>query len=171
MMRGDLAGDPTFGELLDRVRRTALEAYPHQGLPSERLVAELRPERHLAVAPLFQVMCALQNAPPGRANLPGLTLSPLAVEARTVQFELELNAFEDGERLIALFSYSADLFDGTTVRRLAGHLGNLLAAAVAEPERRLTELPLLSPAERQQLGAEWNDTARPAPIAPATPTA
>ncbi|HZF13496.1 MAG TPA: amino acid adenylation domain-containing protein, partial [Thermoanaerobaculia bacterium] len=163
MMRGDLAGDPTFGELLDRVRRTALEAYAHQDLPFERLVAELRPERHLAVAPLFQVMCALQNAPPGRADLPGLTLSPLVVEARTVQFELELNAFEDGERLIALFSYSADLFDGTTVRRLAGHLETLFVAAVAAPQRRIADLPLLAPAERQQLRAEWNDTARLAP--------
>jgi amino acid adenylation domain-containing protein len=162
LLRGDLSGDPTFDGLLGRVRQTALAAFAHQDLPFERLVAELQPERHLSVAPLFQVMFALQNAPVGRMELPGLALQPLPLAAKTAPFELELNVFEAGETLLAVLSYSTELFDATTARRFAGHLTALLAGAVADPGRRLADLPLLSPGERQQLAAEWNDTSREA---------
>ncbi|HZF13819.1 MAG TPA: amino acid adenylation domain-containing protein, partial [Thermoanaerobaculia bacterium] len=160
VLRADLTAVPSFRGLLGQVRETTLGAYAHQDLPFERLVAELKPERHLAVAPLVQVLCALQNAPVGRVDLPGVRLSSLAVETWTVQFDLEWNAFERDEGLDVLVSYSVERFDRTTVRRLAGHFATLLAAAVADPGRRLADLPLLAPGERQQLAVEWNDTAR-----------
>ncbi len=162
VLRADLSGDPSFGAHLARVRQTALDAYAHQDLPFERLVTELRPERQLGATPLFQVLCALQNAPVGRMELPGLAIAPLELAAATARFELELNAQEADGSLVAAIAYRAELFDAATVRRLAGHLAALLAAAVAGPERRLAELPLLSPAERHQLLAELNDTARAA---------
>jgi len=160
-MRGELAGDPSFGELLGRVRRGALAAFAHQDLPFERLVEELRPERHLALAPLFQVVCALQNAPVGRIDLPGLALAPLEVEATTAQFDLELNVWEDeGDTLLAVLAYSSELFDAPTACRLAGHFEVLLRAAMAEPQRPLSQLPLLAAAARHQLLVEWNDAPR-----------
>ncbi len=163
MMRGDLAGDPPFGAHLGRVRQTALDAFAHQDLPFERLVAELRPERHLAVTPLFQVLCALQNAPVGRIELPGLALSPLALAATAAQFDLELNAEEAEGSLRVQIAYSTDLFDGATVRRLLGHLETLLGGAIADPDRRLSALPVLAASERQQVFREWNDTAAAIP--------
>jgi pristinamycin I synthase-3/4 len=159
VLRGDLAGDPSFGELVARTRGTALGAYAHQDLPFERLVEELRPERHLARNPLFQVMLAVQNAPLGRIELPGLALSPLAFENPTAQLDLHLDAVEADGVWHADLAYAADLFDAATVRRWAAHLTALTAAAVASPASRLSELPLLSAAERHQVLREWNDTA------------
>ncbi len=162
VMRGDLSGDPAFGELLGRIRRTALEAYAHQDLPFERLVEELRPERHLALNPLFQVVCAMQNAPAGRMELPGLSFSRLDFEVATALFDLELNVWEqeDGS-LLAVFTHSADLFDPATVQRFAGCLEALLRDTVADPERRLSTLALLAEPERHQLLREWNDAGEP----------
>jgi amino acid adenylation domain-containing protein len=160
VMRGDLAGDPPFRELLARVRRTALEAYAHQDLPFERLVEELRPERHLSLNPLFQVMCAMQNAPVGAVDLPGLSLAPLEFEAASAQFDLELNVWEDEDGLSVVTAYSSELFDEPTVRRWIGSLEALLRAALADPDLRLSELPLLGQGERHQLVREWNDTRR-----------
>jgi amino acid adenylation domain-containing protein len=162
VLRADLAGDPTGGELLDRCRAAALGAYAHQDLPFERLVEELRPERDLARAPLFQVLLVLQNAPlpaPAELALPGLTLAPALVETAVARFDLTLtfSAEGDAERptLAADLVWNADLFDEVTALRLLGHLAATLAGIAADPERRLSELPLLSPAERQQLFEEW----------------
>src|SRR5262249_29702624 len=161
VLRGDLAGDPAFGELVGRTRSTALAAYAHQDLPFERLVEELRPERHLARNPLFQVMLAVQNAPLGRIELPGLALSTLEFENPTAQFDLHLDLVEIDGAWQAEMVYATDLFDAATIRRWAAHLTSLLAAAVAVPGRRLSDLPLLGAAERHQLLREWNDTAPP----------
>ncbi len=156
-MRGDLAGDPPFGELIARTRRTALAAYAHQDLPFERLVGELRPERHLSSTPLFQAVCAMQNAPVGRVELPGIALAPIAATARTVQFDLELHVWEaDGELLLVL-AYSAELFDAATVCRLAGQLETLLRGALDHEQLPLSALPLLGDGQRHQLLREWND--------------
>ena len=160
VMRGDLSGDPTFGELLTCVRRSTLEAYAHQDLPFEMLVEELRPERHLSVNPLFQVMFALQNAPVGTMELPGLALSPVEMQATTAPFDLELNVWERDGALLAVLPHSAELFDRTTVLRFAGHLESLLRAAMADPGRRISGVPLLPAAGRHQLLREWNDTRR-----------
>src|SRR6185295_2251726 len=164
VLRGDLSGDPTFNELLGRVRRTALEAYAHQDLPFERLVEELRPERHLSVNPLFQVVCAMQNAPVGAMDLPGLSFSALDFDIENALFDLELNVWEqEDDSLLAIFTHSADLFDPATVRRIAGYLEALLRDAVADPERPLSALALLARAERHQLLREWNDAGEPEP--------
>ncbi len=158
VLRGDLAGDPPFRDLLARVRQATLEDYAHQDLPFELLVEELRPQRHLSATPLFQVMCALQNAPMGSMDLPGLSLAPLEVEPSFTRFDLELNAWESGESLVLSLIYSAELFDRATVQRLAGSLEALLRGAAAGDGRRLSELPLLTEAARHQLAVEWNDT-------------
>jgi amino acid adenylation domain-containing protein/thioester reductase-like protein len=156
-MRGDLAGDPPFGELIARTRRTALAAYAHQDLPFERLVGELRPERHLSSTPLFQAVCAMQNAPVGRVELPGIALAPIAATARTVQFDLELHAWEADDELLLVLAYSAELFDAATACRLAGQLETLLRGALDHEELPLSALPLLGDGQRHQLLREWND--------------
>ncbi|HEX9942196.1 MAG TPA: amino acid adenylation domain-containing protein [Thermoanaerobaculia bacterium] len=163
-LRADLAGDPAFDDLLGRVRRTALDAYTHQDLPFERLVEELRPERHLSHNPLFQVMFALQNAPMGSLDLPGISLAPLEFEVPSAQFDLELSFTEAGEGLELAVIYGTDLFEPSTIRRLAGHLEGFLAGAAAAPGLRLSELPLLASAERHQLLRDWNDTGEPEPV-------
>jgi amino acid adenylation domain-containing protein len=162
VLRTGLAGDPSFAELLGRVRETALGAFAHQDLPFERLVAELRPERHLAHSPVFQVMFTLQNAPAPRLDLPGLDLSPVESPARAARFDwsLSLTAAEAG--IGGYLEYNTDLFDPATIRRALGHLATLLGGAAADPSRRLSELPLLPAAERRQILAEWNATAEPA---------
>ncbi len=131
VLRGDLAGDPSFRDLLARVRQATLDAYAHQDLPFELLVEELRPQRHLSASPLFQVMFALQNAPMGSMDLPGLSFAPLEVEPSFTRFDLELNAWESEGSLVLSFIYSAELFDRATVQRLAGSLEALLRSAAA----------------------------------------
>ena len=158
-LRAGLPGDPTFLDLLASVRRTALEAYGHQDLPFERLVEELRPERQLSRNPIFQASIALHNMPEGAVRpLPGVAFEPLETEPPGAVFDLEAHFREAGGRLLADLAYRSDLFDEATVRRLAGHLERLLAGAVEDPSRRLSELPLLPEAERHQVLLEWNDT-------------
>ena len=162
VLRTRVDGDLSFRHLLDQVREAALGAYAHQDLPFERLVEELAPERSLARSPLFQVMFAVENTPMGNFDLPGLRLTPVAVDTRFAQFDLSLTLRELGPEsgLAADLEYSTDLFHSTTAARLAGCFETLLAAAVETPDRRLAELPLLSGAEHGQLLREWNDTRR-----------
>jgi amino acid adenylation domain-containing protein/non-ribosomal peptide synthase protein (TIGR01720 family) len=163
VLRGDLRGDPPFRELLARARRAALGAFAHQDLPFERLVMELRPERHLSVTPLFQAVCAMQNAPVGSMDVPGLTLDRIPFEVTTSQFDLELHLWEADGAYTGDLSYSSELFDGATVRRLVSHLETLLRSVIADPGLRLSELPLLPESERHQLLQEWNDKSPPLP--------
>ncbi|HEY0401603.1 MAG TPA: amino acid adenylation domain-containing protein, partial [Blastococcus sp.] len=163
VMRGDLSGEPSFGELLGRARRTTLEAYAHQDLPFEQLVEELRPERRLSMNPLFQVLFAVQNAPVGVMELPGLSLAPIAFETLVAQFDLEVSFWERGGEMVAELVYSTELFDTPTPRRLAAHLETLLRGLMADPGRPVAEAPLLSAGERQQLVREWNDAGRVMP--------
>jgi pristinamycin I synthase-3/4 len=166
VLRGDLTGEPSFGELIGRVRETALAAYAHQEVPFEKLVQELTPERSLSQTPLFQVMLALQNAPVESLEIRDLRLQPVSGSGTTAKFDLTLNLRElDGE-LIGAVEHATDLFDAATIDRLIGHLERLLAAASAAPELSASELPLLSRVEREQILVEWNDTgAVPAPRA------
>jgi amino acid adenylation domain-containing protein len=159
ILRTDLSGDPTFRELLQRVRRVALGAYDHQDVPFEQLIEVLQPERTLSHTQLFQVMFALHNIPRPSLALPDLTLSRLEVDDETAMFDLGLDMWEDGGELRGRFTYSTDLFDGLTIVRLAGHLCTLLDGAVADPDRRLSALPLLTPPEQRQLLVDWNATA------------
>src|SRR5262249_34372455 len=157
--RGDLAGDPTFAELIARARAASLAAFAHQDLPFERLVEELRPERRLAHNPLFQVMFALQNAPLRAIELPGLRFVPVEFRFLATRFDLEMLFSAAGDGLWAQLTFATDLFDATTIQRLAGHLDVLVAAATADPAVRLSALPLWTAPERHQVLAEWNDTA------------
>jgi amino acid adenylation domain-containing protein len=159
VMRLDLSGGPTFRELLARAREATLGASMHQDLPFELLVEALAPRRDLGSTPLFQVVLAFQNTPrtpQTLLDLPGITLSPLPAATGTSKFDLTLALEED---LSGALEYRTDLYDAPTVQRLIGHLDVLLAAAVADPDRRVDELPLLSGPERAQVLREWNDTA------------
>ncbi|HEX5707564.1 MAG TPA: condensation domain-containing protein, partial [Pyrinomonadaceae bacterium] len=157
-MRTDLSGDPTFVELLGRVRETSLGAYAHQDLPFEKLIEELQPERNLSHTPLFQVTFALHNAPAGALKLRGLELRPVEFAVEAAKFDLSLLMGESGRGIAGLFEYRSDLFNEETVRRLATHFQNLLEAVVKDPSRRLSSLPLLGPKERERLLVRWNDT-------------
>ncbi len=163
VMRGDLSGDPAFAEHLTRVRSEALAAYAHQELPFEKLVEELAPERSLDHSPLFQAFLALQNAPLGAVELPGVQLSPLAVESGAAKFDLALSWTETAAGLAGSVEYDTSLFDRSTVARLAGQLESVLRSAASHPERRLSELALLSAGESQQLLVEWRGVTRRAP--------
>ncbi|MBW8874484.1 MAG: amino acid adenylation domain-containing protein [Acidobacteria bacterium] len=162
VLRGDLSGNPKASELLQRVREAALEAQFHQDLPFEMLVDELQPERNLSHMPLFQVVFALQNtARKGRIELAGLRSSLLAVADGTAKFDLTLFVGEREHDLAGVVEYNTDLFDRSTVLRLIGHLRSVLEEMTSGGEVRLSELDLLSEAERHQMLAEWNDTRKP----------
>ncbi len=154
VLRGDLSGAPTFHELLGRARETALAAWLHQDVPFEKLVEEMASKRSLAHAPLFQVVLVLQNAPVVDLQIEDLHLRPVKVEGTTAKFDLTVNLEERDGELTGIVEHATDLFDGATVDRLFAGFERLLAAAVADPDARTEELPLLSMAERQQL-LEW----------------
>ena len=159
VLRADLSGDPSASEFVARMREVCLDAFAHQDLPFERLVEELRPERDLSRNPLFQVMFALQNAPQQPLELAGITLRPLDIDRSTAQVDLTLHVWETAEGLSASFEYASELFEESTIARMATHWRSLLEGMVASPERCVWELPLLSEAERRQLLTEWNETA------------
>ncbi|HEX3554229.1 MAG TPA: amino acid adenylation domain-containing protein, partial [Thermoanaerobaculia bacterium] len=169
VLRLDLAGaapdGPEFRELMARARRVALDAFAHQEVPFERLVEELAPERSLAHSPLFQAMLVLQNAPEEELDVEGLTLRPMPSGQVAARFDLTLTLWERAGGCAGQLEYNADLFDRTTMARLAGQLERLLAAAVAEPSLRFSALPLLTAAEALQVSVEWNDTATAYPAA------
>jgi len=164
VMRTDLDGDPTFVELLERTRATALEAYAHQELPFERIVAELNPQREVNRNPLFQVSFALWNVPPTTLALPGLDAASVGSDAASAKFDLSLTFVERSTGLDGSLEYAADLFDEATIERMAGHLCNLVEGMIADPQARLSQLPLMDAAERERLLVRWNDTARDYPL-------
>jgi amino acid adenylation domain-containing protein len=158
-LRGRLGGDPPFRELLARVRETALWAYAHQDLPFEQLVAGLGVKRSPGHSPLIQVIFSLQAAPEDGLELPGLGLRLLDPQTATSRLDLSLVVEEEtGGALRAALEYDTDLFEPVTARRFLGRFLALLAEAASDPARRLSEIPVLSPAERHQLVVEWNDT-------------
>ncbi|HEY9747314.1 MAG TPA: amino acid adenylation domain-containing protein [Allocoleopsis sp.] len=159
VLRTDLSGNPTFWELLDRVRQTTLAAYAHQEMPFEKLVEALQPARELSRNPLFQVVLTLQNTPVERLELPGLRLSHFPIDPETVRVDLELHVYQDRDRLKCTAIYSTDLFESATISRLLKHFQTLLESIVIQPEQRVTHLPMLSQAERHQVVVEWNQTA------------
>ncbi|XWK89437.1 MAG: non-ribosomal peptide synthase/polyketide synthase [Phormidium sp.] len=158
VMRTDLSENPSFAELLTRVRETALGAYSHQDLPFEMLVEALQPERDLSHTPLFQVAFVLQNAPFSQVELSELTISDLPIESPIAKFDLTLAIGNTANGLVGVWEYNTDLFDGSTIARLANHFVTLLEGIVANPQERISQLPLLTEVERQQLLIEWNDT-------------
>ena len=159
VMRTDLSGDPTFRDLLQRVREVALGAYDHQDVPFEKLVEDLSPERDASRNPVFQVCFALQNATKSRLELSGLILQPLDIHSGTSKFDLFLSISETPEGLKATWEYDTDLFEPSRVERMAQHFQVLLSAVVANVESPIGELPLLTDVERRQLLIVWNETA------------
>ena len=173
VLRGDLSGDPSFVDLLGRVREDTLSGYTHQDLPFEKLVEEVKPERSRAHSPIFQVMFALQNAPMGGGSeLPGLTMRPLAGSETAAKYDLTLVLTEGGEGIKGgsgiggSLEYNVDLFDAPTMVRMLDHWRALLEGVVADSGSRLSALPLLGAVERQQLLREWSDAAPVAAVRP-----
>jgi amino acid adenylation domain-containing protein len=173
-LRGDLSGSPSFAELLDRTRERVLAAFAHQDYPFPLLVGLLQPERDPSRPPVFQVMLTLQKAPTlddealtalalgeegACFDLGGLPLESVALAERPVAFDLSLVAAERGGELALSLQHNRDLFDSSTAARLARGFTTLARAAAAAPECPLADLPLFAEEERQQVVAEWNDTA------------
>ena len=158
VLRTDLAGNPSFSELLKQVRETATDAYDHQDLPFEMLVEALQPERNMSYTPLFQVMFGLDNEPINEIALEGIKVTRQPLEFKTAKFDLSLSIQVKEARLTAIWEYNTDLFDKSTIERLSGHFVNLLTGIIANPEQTVSQLPLLTESERNQLLFDWNQT-------------
>ncbi|MEV5840822.1 non-ribosomal peptide synthase/polyketide synthase [Streptomyces sp. NPDC051985] len=163
VLRTDLAGDPTFAELLGRIRDTDLAAYDHQELPFERLVEALNPERSLARHPLFQVMVVHLADQGDGPTLPGLTVRREIVGQDSAKFDLSFDFVERDEHIDGWIEYSADLFDRRTAELLGRRLESLLEQVAADPGRRVGTLDVLREEERAHVLTGWNDTARTVP--------
>ena len=161
VLRADLSGNPAFTDLLARVQETVLGAQAHQDLPFEQLVDALQPVRALSHTPLFQVMFALQTSLARTLTITSLEVSAMELDAGGAKFDLSLDMTEDETGLDCAFEYNQDLFDQKTVGRMAIHLQQLLESIVDHPQVRLSELTLLTAAERRKILIEWNDTAVP----------
>ncbi|MEP7338035.1 MAG: amino acid adenylation domain-containing protein [Acidobacteriota bacterium] len=164
VMRTDLSGAPAFGELLKRVKETALNAYAHQDLPFEKLVEKLSPERSHSYTPLFQVLFNLQNPPKDPLALPGMAFEFLAPEVTQAKYDLIQTIQETGSGLKINLRYNTDIFNQATIRRMLAHYRNLLEAIVAHPECPIDELPLMSAVEKRQALVDWNNTWRDFPL-------
>ena len=158
ILRTTIEDTLTFRGLLARVREVALGAYTHQDLPFEKLVEALQPERHLSYSPFFQVMFVWQNMPHVPLLLQDLTVTPLALENGTAKFDLTLYMWEEAGSLHGFWEYNTDLFKPVTIARLTGHFQTLLEGIVADPDQAVASVPLLTPAERQQILVTWNAT-------------
>lgn len=156
VLRTDLSGNPTFIELLKRIKEVCLGAQAHQGLPFEKLVEELAPVRNMNQNPLFQVMFALQNMPETVLEIEGLRIESIVVETGTAKFDMNFEISEGAQGLKIQINYNTDLFDESTILRLAEHYRVLLESIVAAPDQLLSEFKLLTEAEQTQLLVEWN---------------
>jgi amino acid adenylation domain-containing protein len=164
VMRASLAGNPTFSELLKRVRETALGAYSNQDLPFEKLVEELRPQRDLSSSPFFQVMFIFRNTPAREWSLPGLEIGEEKVAIDRELFDLTLIMKPNKSGMQVDILYRRDLFDPKLITRFASHFENLLQSIVSNPETAILNLPLLSRAEQDQLLEQWAHGSLEAPI-------
>jgi len=152
VLRCQLDGQMTVGQLFEQVRHTVIEGQSHQDLPFDHLVEALQPPRSAAYNPLFQVMCNVQRWEFQQSRtLAGMTVEYLANDARATKFDLNLEVTDLDHRLGCCLTYSTDLFDEPRIARMAGHWRNLLEALLADPQQRLSELPLLDDSERQGL--------------------
>jgi len=158
VLHTDMSGNPTFRELLGRVREMTLGAQAHQDMPFDLLVKELHPERELSRQPLFQVMFDFDKPPMQLIEFPGVTSEVMEIHTETAMFDLTLAMRDMESELTGVFEYNTDLFNATTITRMIGHFQTLLKGIVADPERCLSELPILTETERHQILVEWNDT-------------
>ncbi len=158
VLRTDLARNPSFSELLKQVRETATDAYDHQDLPFEMLVEALQPERNMSYTPLFQVMFGLDNEIVDSIDLEGIKATRQPLEFKIAKFDLSLSIQLKEAGLTAIWEYNTDLFEPSTIERLSGHFVNLLTGIIANPEQAISQLPLLTESETNQLLIEWNNT-------------
>ncbi|OLR93668.1 hypothetical protein BJP25_15490 [Actinokineospora bangkokensis] len=173
VLRADTSGDPTFAELLDRVRETDLAAFAHQDLPFERLVEELNPPRSMSRHPLFQVVLSFQGHTPVAAELPGLRITGLPVSSGGAKFDLTVHLAEhraaDGAAagVAGRVEFRRDLFDAGSAQAIGDRLVRFLAAVADDPGLRVGAVDLLDAAEREKVVVTWNDTATTDPVLPA----
>ncbi|BDA68765.1 hypothetical protein CAL7716_029310 [Calothrix sp. PCC 7716] len=158
VLRNNLSGNPSFRELLHRVREVTLDAYAHQDLPFEMLVEELQPERDLSRNPLYEVMFVLQNTPSSVQEVSGLTLRTLEFDSGTAQLDIFLSMSESEEGLAGCLEYNTDIFDSTTITQFINNFQTLLENIIVNPEQHLSELSLLTAFEQEQLLFEFNQT-------------
>ncbi len=158
VLRTNLTDNPSFQDLLQQLKNTTWQAYDHQDIPFEKLVEVLQPERDLSFNPLFQVKFRLENAPTEKLELPGLTLTPLNRTEASAKLDLSLDMYETSAGFVGAFEYNRDLFAPETISRMVGHFQTLLTAIVENPEKRISELPLLTESERQKILIDWNQT-------------
>ncbi|MBX7222933.1 MAG: amino acid adenylation domain-containing protein [Blastocatellia bacterium] len=162
-LRVDVAGNPTVRELVSRVRHVTLDGYANQDLPFEEVVEALQVERDLSRPPLFDVMFILQNTPARKLRLGGLHLEPVEMEGKTAKFDFTLAVYESNGRLEGNVEYNQDLFDAPTIERMVGHYRTILESMAENPVARLSEIAWITPAERNWLLSEWNQTDGPFP--------
>src|SRR5262249_19886362 len=160
VMRTDLAGNPSFRELIKRERAVALGAYGHQEVPFEKLVEEINPDRALSRSPLFQVMMTLQNTRQEELEIKGLKVSVLREETGVTKFDLTLMLTEVGERIVGWLEYSQDLYEAESIRGMARHYEKVVEEVVRDAEQRIKEIGLMSQREKRQIIEEWNETQR-----------
>ena len=157
-LRIKLKGNPTFSELAETVRITALDAHEHQDLPFEKLVEELQPERSLSHTPLFQVMFNWQNSSETKFNLANLIVTPLEIPTGTTKFDLLLYLSDTKHGVKGSFGYNRDLFRPESIERMAGHFHTLLRGIIANPEEKIAQLPILTEIERRQILVDFNNS-------------
>ncbi|MGE0474781.1 MAG: amino acid adenylation domain-containing protein, partial [Nitrospirales bacterium] len=162
VLRTDVSGDPTFRELLQRVRHVALEGYTHQDLPFEKLVQDLAPSRTMNRMPLVQVLFNFGNAPFERVKFKGVSLSPFEIDRKASQFDLSVSVDTMFSGKVFL-EFNTDLFDYDHMAIMLGHYRELLKSVVASPDAPISSLNMLTPAEKQQILVEWNITDSPFP--------
>ena len=158
VLRTDLSGDPSFSELLLRVRQVTFDAHRNQDLPIEEILQAVQPARSPDRNPLFQVMVVLQNVSSRAAALPGLSVRFVDVDPGIARFDLMLELVDADEGLVGWIEYCTDLFESATIGRMVAHLRRLLEAIVANPEERISRLPLLTEDEIRRVLVDWNDT-------------
>ncbi|MDZ7375436.1 MAG: amino acid adenylation domain-containing protein, partial [candidate division KSB1 bacterium] len=163
VLRTDLSGNPSFSELLLRVKETTLDAYAHQDVPLEKLVEALQPQRDMSHTPLFQVLLALQNMPVPKIDLPHLSLEPILFDRGVAQFDLSLNVAEVNSEITGAIEFNTRLFQQQTIQRMMTHFQQLLWAAASDPDQTIGRLPLLTEQEQQQITFIWNQTAQDYP--------
>jgi non-ribosomal peptide synthetase component F len=151
VLRTDLSGDPTFRELLGRVREVAIAAYAHQDLPFDKLVEVLQPERSVSRTPIFQVWFVLQNAQPPALELPDLSISPLDLDSRMVRHDMRLGLSETVHGLSVSLEYRTDLFEAPLIAQMVSDFGTLLRTLAMRPDAKLSSLvEILAESDRQQ---------------------
>ena len=155
VLRTDLSGNPTFSDLFDQVRKTAIDAYAHQDLSFELLLDALKVERTMSHTPLFQVMFVFQNISAHNLEIPGVSVSPVDFGTGRAEFDLTLWMWEQNDRLLGRLNYNSDLFEAETMDRMAEHFCLLLGSVAENPEQQILDIPIISNEEKALLEGDW----------------